>query len=159
MSRFLSFVDAVEAKLNDPTVKFVDGHPARTGQHGQRRRVHWYLVGGTVEPTEQAGGRTPTEGGTTREPSVHSRHEDIDVVVFAESVDNVDTLFDNLIVAIDRTAPNSGVEFSSYEFDYDQYSKRVPTIRFTITTKLPVVDEISPLTEITDEEHTCEYET
>jgi hypothetical protein len=158
MSRFSNFIDAVETELGDSTVKFVDSHPDRKGQHGPRRRIHWYLTGGTLEKAQRAGG-TETGGGTAREPAVFMRYEKIAVTLFAEDVDSLDTLFDNLIVAIDHVAPNGGVLFSdSYDFIFDQYSKRIPIIEWSLDVKLPVVDEIKPLKVLTDEQHTCEYE-
>ena len=90
---------------------------------------------------------------------MYTRLETYSVVVFAEDVDSVDTLFSNLIVATDRVAPNGGVSFDTYQVEFDQYSKRVPIIRFDVNVKTPVVDEIKPLTEITDESSTCEWDT
>lgn len=157
MSRFSDFIDSIEVELNDSSVKFVKNLPDRKGQHGQRRRIHFYKTGGSIEKASQAGGRIVD--GTSREPAVYFRHETIEAVVFAEDDDSLDTLVDNLLVAIDRVSPNGGVLFNDYDFNYDQYSKRIPITTLNFNVKLPVIDEIKPLTIILDEEHFCRFDT
>lgn len=158
MSRYHALVDAVEAKLADATVKFVKGPPNRVGQHGQRRRVHWYTVGGIVEPTAQAGGRE-IDAGTQRSPSVHQRTESIEVLVFAENLTTLDVLFDNIIVAISQVAPAGQAQFGDYSYGGDeQYAQRIPYIALQVQLRMPVQDAVRPLTPITDEELTCQIE-
>lgn len=158
MSRFSDFVDKIENELNDSSVKFVKSSPDRAGQHGPRRRIHFYLSGGDIEKTSQAGGRI-VDGYQVRAPVVYERLERIEIVVFAENQDTLDVLIDNLINAIDHSSPNGGVLFSSYEYDYDQYSKRIPIIRMVVEVKLPVTDEQKDLVIITDESHICRFDT
>lgn len=56
MTRLEALAIAAHALLNDATVARVMMR-VREGQHGQRRRVHWYRVGGEIEYPSQAGGR------------------------------------------------------------------------------------------------------
>ena len=158
MSRFSTFVDAVHITLNDATVQKVIGQK-NEGRNRQRRRVHWYRVGGEVTVPRQAGGRETT-GGTVREPAVWQREEEITCRIFAESEDTLDTLFDNVIVAIDNTARAYSIEFGDYTWtsDKDEFAKRIPMVELNMSLKLPVSDEQKTLVTITAEELTCEID-
>lgn len=159
MSRLSNFATAVHANLADATVLQVVGQ-LNKGRNTQRRRVHWYREGGEIVPPHQAGGRISDgdEATGTRAPAVWQREEQITCHVFAESEDTLDTLLDNLIVAIDRTAPNGSVIFGNYTWaatDKDEFAKRVPMVELQCVVKLPVLDEQKSLVEITAEELTC----
>jgi hypothetical protein len=134
---------------------------ANEGRNRQRRRVHWYRAAGEIGPTTQAGGRLSSDG-LTRVPAVLERRDGIACLVFAESEDTLDTLLDNLIVAIDHVAPAGGVTWGAYEFlteDKAEFATRVPVVQLEFALKLPVADEVRTLVEITGQEHTCTIET
>lgn len=159
MSRFSNFVDAVHATLNDATVQKVIGDLNR-GRNRQRRRVHWYREGGTCDVPDQGGGRETT-GGTLREPAAWQRLEDITCHIFAESEDTLDTLLDNVIVAIDNTARAYSVILGDYTWEStakDEFSKRIPMVALSMSLKLPVSDEQKALVTITAEDLTCEID-
>jgi hypothetical protein len=143
MSRIRSFVDAVEAELDDETVAFVIGK-VNEGKHGQRRRVHWYRMGGEIVPTERQGG-TMTDGETTRTVSAWTRAERIVVHIFAENTDTVETLLDNLIVAIDHAAGVSAFTRAEYLWQENELAQRVPMVELEFRLALPVADEITTL--------------
>ena len=154
MSRLSSLADAVHANLDDPTVAKVLYETNRSTNR-QRRRIHWYSEPSQVVPPRQAGGRTEQNN---RSPAVWERQERVACLVFAESVDTLDTLLDNLIVAADHTVPNgSGMLEATYDFDWVGVGKRIPSVRLEFMVKWPVLDEIKALTEITDVENTCEF--
>lgn len=153
MSRLSDFSAAVHTELNDATVERVNSR-RRDGRHGKRRRIHWYSDGGAIDIASQAGGRETTSG-TVREPAVWERLERVTCLVFAENEDSLDTLLDNLIVAISRVAANGSAIFDSYTWQYNEVAQRIPVSELTFDLKLPVVDEYSPLVVITDEEHDC----
>lgn len=156
MSRLSDLADAVHVTLDDSSVKKVIGK-VNDGKHGPRRRIHWYHTGGVVQTVSQAGGRL-TESDTVREPAVWERLGAIDCLVFAENDETAETLLDNLIVAISQTAPNGSAIFEDYVWQHDEIAQREPLATLRVLIKWPVVDEISPLTEITDEEHSCEID-
>ena len=107
MSRISAFATAVHATLADATVQEVVGQKNK-GRNRQRRRVHWYRQGGTIEPPHQAGGRIPedeTEATGNRQPTIWQRQEEIVCHIFAESEDTLEILLDNWIVALDKYGP------------------------------------------------------
>jgi hypothetical protein len=146
MSRLTSFVAAVATELDDSTVEFVTG-TAKEGKHSQRRRVHWYRIAGEIEPGTRQGG-TKTDAETTRTVAVWQRAELIRCRVFAESETTVETLLDNLIVAIDRTAGVQAVKWDSYVWHENEIAQRVPMIDLEFRLALPVADEITTLVTI-----------
>lgn len=159
-TRLQKFVSEVEAQLNDSTVLFRIGKEDE-GQHGKRRRVHWYREGGTIEAPSQAGGRLngdTDEATGSREPTAWERYERVTCGIFAESPATADTLLDNMIVAIDHTAPNGSVVWERYEWTENEIAQRVPLVRLVFSLKLPVVDEVKALTELTGEELTCQFD-
>ncbi len=151
MSRFTDFVEAVRVELADPTVDFVTGK-AKEGQHGQRRRVHWYRETGTIVAPQQAGGRmVEDDANGSRQPAVWLRQETILVRIFSENEDTAETLLDNLIVAIDHVRPNGAASWEDYQWQENEIAQRTPLIHLRFSIPLPVVDEIKGLTIITDE--------
>lgn len=163
MSRLSALADAVHLLIDDATVLKVVGEQNK-GRNLQRRRIHWYRVGGELTYASQAGGRVNAAGDDvtgTREPTVWMRLETVTCHLFAESEDTLETLLDAWIVALDNTAPNGGVIFTDYTWeasDKDEFAKRIPMIAASFVIKLPVVDSIGQLVEITDEELTCEFD-
>jgi hypothetical protein len=155
MSRFTAFVAAVETELGDSTVAFVLGK-ANEGKHGQRRRAHWYRLGGEIEKSTRQGG-TLTDDDTTRTVSVWQRSERIVIRIFAESETTVETLLDNLIVAIDRTAGVAAVGWEQYLWHENEIGQRVPMIDLEFRLALPVADEITALVVIEAVETTTEF--
>lgn len=156
MSRLENLAIAVHTELDDATVQRVM-YRRRDGRHGQRRRIHWYSDGGDVRPADRAGAKA-VDGDTNKIPQVWSRFERVACLVFAENVDTLDALIDNLIVAVDRTAPNGSVIFDGYTWDYDEVAQRIPMSELIFEVQWPVADEVKALTEITAEELTCEFE-
>lgn len=156
MSRLESLADAVHVQLNDATVEKVIGE-RKDGRHGKRRRIHWYTSGGTYAQPSQSGGREIASG-TQRAPAVWSRFANIVCRVHAESTATLDTLHDNLIVAISKVAANGGAVFDDYTHEYNEVAVRVPVDVVNFTIEWPVVDEVKPLVFITDEELTCKFE-
>ena len=109
-----------------------------------------------LEVPRQSGGR---EESTNRTPTAWERQERVVALIFAENFDTLDTLLDNLIVAVDRTYPNgSALRDATYSFDWDNVNQRNPTAELEFMVKWPVADEIKGLTTITDEELTCDFE-
>lgn len=163
MSRFSTFVDDVHTRLNDATVQKVIGDKER-GRNRQRRRLHWYRTGGEIVPSRTAGGTVESAGDDitgTRTPSVKTRMEDILCRVFAESEDTLDTLLDNVIVAINQTAREPAVEWGEYTWEAtqkDEFAKRIPMVELQFALRLPVADEQRSLTQITAELLTCEID-
>jgi hypothetical protein len=155
MSRISAFVAAVATELDDETVDFVIGK-ANEGKHGQRRRVHWYRDGGEIEKTNRKGG-TMTGAETTRTVSVWTRQERIRVCVFAESETTIETLLDNLIVAIDRTAGVSAFTQAAYIWHENEIAQRVPMVELEFRLSLPVLDEITTLVVIDEVDTTVEF--
>lgn len=156
MSRLSNLADAVHAELDDATVEKVIGR-RKDGRHGQRRRVHWYSDGGDIDTGKRAGG-AEISGGTKKEPTVWARYERLNCLIMAESVDSLDTLLDNMIVAIDHTVPNGSAIFEGYSWDYDEVAQRVPATELVFSVQWPVADEIKDLVVITDEGHICDFE-
>lgn len=144
MTRLEAFAIAAHTLLNDATVARVMGR-VREGQHGPRRRIHWYRVGGEIESPSQAGGRKNTAV-TERIPCVWERLELVECVIFAESGDTVESLLELAITAIDKTAPNGAVGWEGYEWLENEIAQRVPLVRLSFRVKLPIPDEIKPLT-------------
>jgi hypothetical protein len=155
MSRISAFVAAVETELDDSTVDFVIGL-AKEGQHGQRRRVHWYRIGGQIDKNTRQGG-TLTDTETTRTVAVWQREELIRVRVFAESESTIDTLLDNIITAIDRTAGVSAVTWGDYLWHENEIAQRIPMVELEFRLALPVPDEITTLVVIEDVDTTTEF--
>lgn len=155
MSRVSDFVDAVEAQLADATVLFEIGLK-NEGKHGQRRRVHWYRVGGEIEQNDRKGGKL-TDGETTRTVSVWRRLELVRMCVFAESETTIDTLLDNLIVAVDRAAGVNAVRWEQYIWHENEHAQRIPMVELEFRLALPVADEISTLVFISAVENTVEF--
>jgi hypothetical protein len=155
MSRISSFVTAVATELDDGTVAFVIGK-VNEGKHGQRRRVHWYRMGGEIEPSTRQGG-TMTDGETTRTVSAWQRTERIVARIFAESEDTVETLLDNLIVAIDHAAGVSAFTRAEYLWQENEIAQRAPMIELEFRLSLPVADEISTLVTIAAVETETEF--
>ncbi len=156
MTRLEALATAAHALLNDATVARVMMR-VREGQHGQRRRVHWYRVGGEIEYPSQAGGRKNTAD-TERVPCVWERRELVECVIFAESEDTVEALLESLVTAIDKTAPNGAVAWEGYEWQENEIAQRVPLVRLNFRMRLPVPDEIKPLTELTAVVNTTELD-
>ena len=154
MSRLSNLADAAHIALDDSSIEKVIGR-RKDGRNTQRRRIHWYSEGGTLQSTTGAGPNT-VDG--TKQPSVWERFERVACLVFAKSPDDLDDLLDNLIVAIDHTAPNGSVIFDGYTWDYGEVSQRVPMSELQFEIKWPIPDEIKTLTVITDEELTCDFE-
>ena len=155
MSRLEDFATAVHAQLDDATVERVM-YRRREHRHSQRRRIHWYTATSGLEGPRQSGGR---EESTNRTPTAWERQERVVALIFAENFDTLDTLLDNLIVAVDRTYPNgSALRDATYSFDWDNVNQRNPTAELEFMVKWPVADEIKGLTTITDEELTCDFE-
>lgn len=155
MSRASDFVAAVETLLADSTVSFVVGLK-NEGKHGPRRRVHWYRVGGEIEESTRKGG-TLTDGDTSRTVSVWQRTERMRMVVFAESETTVETLLDNLIVAVDRAAGVNAVKWEQYLWHENEIAQRIPMVELEFRLALPVADEISTLVFISAVENTVEF--
>jgi len=156
-TRLKAFVDLVETEMNDATVQFVIGK-AKEGKHGKRRRLHWYREGGDVESASQQGGRVETGGDEatgTRAPTVWERQELISCGIFAESAASADTLLDNTIAAIGKTAGPS-IRLLNYEWQENEIAQRVPLCFLRMSLILPVPEEQKALTEITATENTCE---
>lgn len=151
LSRFGRFVAEVEANLADTTVEFQLGR-AREGEHGIRRRVMMYRAGGLILAPKRAGGAMVGGEGGVRIPTIYDRHESVDVVLHAESEESLDQLLDNMINAIDKVAPNGGINWENYEWNENEIAQRVPQVRLRFAVKLPVAEEIRPLTIITAEE-------
>jgi hypothetical protein len=155
MSRISDFVSAVATELDDDSVDFVIGK-AKEGQHGQRRRVHWYRLGGEIEKNTRQGG-TLTDTETTRTVAVWQREERIVARIFAESEDTIDVLLDNLIVAIDRTAGVSAFTKADYIWHENEIAQRAPMVELEFRLALPVADEITALVVIEAVETTTEF--
>lgn len=155
MSRLSDLADAVHTELDDATVEKVL-YRRREGRNAKRRRVHWYAEGGRLEAPDQAGGRLDGEG--NRIATVWTRWERVACQVFAESVETVETLLENLIVSIDHVAPNGSAILQEYTWDYDQVAQRVPRVELIFEVNWPTRDEQKALVTITDEELTCEFE-
>ncbi len=157
MSRLSAFVAAVAVELDDSSVEFVIGKK-NEGKHGQRRRVHWYYnVGGEIEENTRQGG-TKTDDDTTRTVSVWQRSEAVLVRAFAESEDTIETLFENLITAIDRAAGVQAVTWGPYTWHENEIGQRVPMIDLEFRLALPVPDEITTLVTIAAVSTTTEFE-
>lgn len=163
MSRLSALADTVHTLLDDATVLKVIGQQNK-GRNLQRRRIHWYRMGGEITFPKQAGGRVNSAGDDvtgTREPAVWMRLETVTCHLFAESEETLDVLLDSWIVALDNTAPNGSVQFTDYSWDStdaDEFAKRTPMVAASFVIKLPVVDEIGQLVEITAEELTAEFD-
>ena len=154
MSRLEDLSDAVHTLLDDSTVEQVVGR-RKDGRHGKRRRIHWYSAGGIVQKNSRSGG---TVDGVEKSVVVWERLERVSCLVFAENVDTLDVLLDNLIAAIDNTAPNGSAIFDGYTWDYDEVAQRIPSSELQFEIKWPVRDEQKALTVITAEENTCDFE-
>lgn len=156
MSRLSRLSESVHAELDDSTVERVLER-RREHRNGKRRRVQWYSDGGRIDKPSQAGGRE-TENGTVRQPAEWSRFERVTCHIMAENVDTLDTLLDNMIVAIDHTAPNGSVIFDGYSWDYDDVAQRIPATELVFEIQWPVSDAYRGLVVITDAEETCDFE-
>lgn len=153
-----NFAASIEAELNDPSVAFiVAGNLKNEGLNHQRRRVHCYRLGGTIEAPERAGGTVvethPLEAdanifdaGKSRVPTVWNRREHIELRIFAESEETLDVLLDNIITAIDRSAPNGGIEWEEYTWIENEIGQRQPMIPLRLWAMFPVAEEIKKLT-------------
>jgi hypothetical protein len=155
MSRISDFVAAVAIELDDDSVEFVIGK-AKEGQHGQRRRVHWYRTEGDIDKNTRSGG-TMTDTETTRTVAVWQREEMQLVRIFAESETTAETLLDNLVVAIDRTAGVSAVKWERYSWRENEIAQRGPMIELEFRLALPVADEITTLVVIEAVDTTTEF--
>jgi hypothetical protein len=94
-----------------------------------------------------------TEGqpGSSRVDVVWHREENCTFRIFAESETTLDTLLDNLIVAIDRSRPNGDITWGPYTWQENEIAQNTPMVALQFSTTLPVADEIYPLVTIQSE--------
>jgi hypothetical protein len=83
------------------------------------------------------------------------------VHVYAESRENVETLFENLLAALAAVLPR--VEWGRYTWPTEEPANagllvRGSKIVFTFTVWFPVSEEQADLTVVTGEGHTCEFD-
>jgi hypothetical protein len=147
----------VHVTLNDPTVKAYHDRVALQ-QHQQRRRVVWLTPGGTTEPPKQGGGRLPTDGTAFRVQACRVRVEQVHAHIFAETRELTEQLLDNLIAAVCSTL--GVVEIPTYAWVTEERDQAGTVLRaaeciLRINLRLPVPEQIKPLTPVIGVEDVC----
>lgn len=164
-TRLRAFAEAVQAELDDSSVEFrfdrIDEN-----KHGQRRRVHWYRMGGQITAPDGAGGRVenpddddvPDDVTGTRSPALWHRQEEVQCVIFAEDSTLIEQLLDLLIVAINEALKEGSVDWQGYTWHENEINQRIPMCTLQLTATMPVREEQKPLREVTATEQTCEVD-
>lgn len=147
--RIDKFAADVHAKLNDPTVVYVRGRNGLQA-HDVLRRAVWIVDGGSVgEATPGRAGRKDTSS-TTGTVAPYDRRDNVQIHLFADTDDNLETLFENMIVALNRT--NSRCR-PTYRFTTEEPGGAGRALRaekcvLTFPLAMPMIEEISMLTPI-----------
>lgn len=160
-TRLEIFGAKVHEVLDDPSVD-AEFFRISIPKHGPSRRVCWLPVGGPLAPPKKAGGThlptTPGDAGGTRRVDCAMRRELVEVHVYAETRENVEILFENLLAAISDQLQN--VEWGQYQWPDEEEGNAGLKVRgsrviFQITVQFPVSEEKAPLKIVTAEEHEC----
>lgn len=127
-------------------------------QHQQRRRIVWLTQGGTTEPPKQGGGRLPSDASAYRIQACKTRVERVDAHLFAETRELTEQLLDQVIAALCTVL--QVVEIPGYEWRTEEVGEagralRVACCVLRFLLRLPVPEEIKPLTPITGVEDVC----
>lgn len=149
--------ERLAAAMPDAPVKDYYDRVALT-MHQQRRRIVWITEGGTTEPPRQGGGRTPTDGSPSRAQACRIRVEAIDAYAFAENRERTEQLLDALIAAVCTVL--QVVEIPTYRWTTEEVSQagqtlRVAAVVLRINARLPVAEEIKPLSPILGADDLC----
>ena len=147
-------VDRVHDQLDDPSVLKVIGN-IKKSQHGPRRRIHWYEMGGSIIKSERSSGKESSSN--QREVSEWWRTVAVECSMFAETPDNLELLLDNLIVAISKGMDKGNmIEWGGYQVTDEHVNQRGSHYVLSWSCKLPVYREQSDLVTIASVSTTCD---
>jgi len=100
--RLETFGADVEATLADPTVTF-RYHADAMNEHDKLRRVVWIGTGGVVDEARPGRAGQVKVGQVSGTVAPYDRAENVEIHVYADTDDNLETLVENLIIALNMT--------------------------------------------------------
>lgn len=160
-TRLSAFAAQVHARLEAAGVSVPQYDDAEgLTKHSERTRIVWVTTGGTIEPPKQAGGRMPSNGSAERVRLCKVRVERVNVYILSDTRQTTEELLEDVIAAVYNIA--SVCEMPSYRWptqvkDLSGDVLRAQACVLDFSLRLPVSDEIKPLTTVTGQTHTCEY--
>lgn len=147
----------VHDKLNDNTVEELYGRTSLS-EHSGQRRIHWVSPGGTLEAPKQAGGRRDDETAAQRKPTCKTISAELEIHIFAEDDEAIETLFRNVLAALALT--NVRYDRGRYRSPTQEdvaasgITNRVEWLILSIVVGFPAIEEIQALRTVVSTDQT-----
>lgn len=159
-TRLADFSTAVHARLTAAGITDVAKRDDREAidKHDLKRRIVWITEGGTIEPPRQAGGRL-NGAGSSRVVACKMRVEEVDAYIFGGTREATEDLLDAVIAAA-FIEGGAHLEMTRYRWLSQEDNRSGTMLRTQLCVlrmllRLPVSEEITPLTALTGQDHEC----
>jgi hypothetical protein len=156
-SRLEMLTLAIHARLGDDSVVRLFGRAAMS-EHAELRRVVWIPMPSQIDDAHQAGGRLVAGQPDRRVVSRRVRVAHVEAYGYAEDDETTDALLDDLIAAIDLTAPQTrfiGYDYPQHHENVDGATLRSSCFVLRMSFRFPVPEEISALKPIASATDVC----